>query len=206
MKNFFSRLKREKDLRFDLFIGIWSAIIILIILSAVIYAVIYFTGNASGDILPIETAAPVASEEPVSTVSPAPSSEPTTEPTERPSYENIDDDEEDYDNDNDDSSSSTSTVYATTNVNVRSQPDASSTSYGKLLKGESVERIEKMSNGWSKVKYNGRDAYIPKQAAPIPLQPHLPKSRQLNLRPHLRKRPRLSLRKKQKLQRNLHIR
>lgn len=162
MKEFFKRLKEEKDLRFDLFIGIWSAIIILIILSVAVYAIIYFTGNGSGELIPIETQAPQETEMPAATASPEPTEAPPTEkPTERPSYENLDIDEDDYDNDSDDdSSAATKTVYATTTVNVRSQANTSSASYGKLSAGESVKRIEKMSNGWSKIKYNGREAYV----------------------------------------------
>lgn len=53
------------------------------------------------------------------------------------------------------------TVYATQDgINVRSSYSTSSSSIGKLKKGEEVTRIGVGSNGWSKVKYNGTTAYI----------------------------------------------
>lgn len=52
-------------------------------------------------------------------------------------------------------------VYATQEgINVRSSYSTSSSSIGKLKKGEEVTRIGVGSNGWSKVKYNGTTAYI----------------------------------------------
>lgn len=53
------------------------------------------------------------------------------------------------------------TVYATQDgINVRSSYSTSSSSIGKLKKGEEVTRIGVGTNGWSKVKYNGTTAYI----------------------------------------------
>lgn len=52
------------------------------------------------------------------------------------------------------------TVYATDSVNVRSSHSTSSSVIGSLNKGDSVTRIGKGSNGWSKVKYNNKTAYI----------------------------------------------
>lgn len=53
------------------------------------------------------------------------------------------------------------TVYATQDgINVRSSYSTSSSSIGKLKKGEEVTRIGVGSNGWSKVNYNGKTAYI----------------------------------------------
>lgn len=159
MKNFFNRLKQEKDLRFDLFIGIWSAIIILAI--AVVAGLCIYFFVIKGESLPKAdnaqaTEAPTA--QPEASFSPVPAS--TEEPTERPSYENIDDADGDEDEDDNDSESSAVTVYAVTTVNVRSRPNTSAASYGKLSAGESVKRTEKMSNGWSKVTYNNKTAYI----------------------------------------------
>lgn len=52
-------------------------------------------------------------------------------------------------------------VYASQDgINVRSSYSTSSSSIGKLKKGEEVTRIGIGSNGWSKVKYNGTTAYI----------------------------------------------
>ena len=35
-----------------------------------------------------------------------------------------------------------------------------STKYGKLEAGTEVEKIEKMSSGWTKIKYKGQNAYV----------------------------------------------
>ena len=52
------------------------------------------------------------------------------------------------------------TVYATTNVNVRSGPGTDNKKIASLKKGESVLRIGICENGWSKVIYNGCEAYV----------------------------------------------
>ena len=52
------------------------------------------------------------------------------------------------------------TVCATTGVHVRTGPSTSYKSITVLRKGDEVQRIGIGSNGWSKVIYNGREAYI----------------------------------------------
>jgi cell wall-associated NlpC family hydrolase len=52
------------------------------------------------------------------------------------------------------------TVYATTAVNVRSGAGTGYSRLGMLYAGESVERTVKTDNGWSRVNYNGQEAYI----------------------------------------------
>ncbi|MGO0985875.1 SH3 domain-containing protein [Clostridioides difficile] len=47
----------------------------------------------------------------------------------------------------------------TTSLNVRSGPNTSYGVLGKLPKGSKVEVISE-SNGWSKIKYNGKDGYV----------------------------------------------
>lgn len=51
-------------------------------------------------------------------------------------------------------------VYAQSEVNVRSSYSTSSTKLGTLKKGDSVTRVATGSNGWDKVIYNGKTAYI----------------------------------------------
>ena len=51
-------------------------------------------------------------------------------------------------------------VYATTAVNVRRDPSTSRTPISYLTYGEAVRRIGIGSNGWSKVIYNGKEAYV----------------------------------------------
>lgn len=52
------------------------------------------------------------------------------------------------------------TVYAKSETNVRASYSTSSQSYGMLEVGDSVTRIGVGDNGWSKVTYNGKTAYI----------------------------------------------
>ena len=51
-------------------------------------------------------------------------------------------------------------VVNATNVNVRSQPNTKSESYGKVSKGTTLQRTEERSDGWSCVEYAGKTAYI----------------------------------------------
>ena len=51
-------------------------------------------------------------------------------------------------------------VYAKSEVNVRSSYSTSSNKLGTLKKGDSVTRIGTGNNGWDKVTYNGKTAYI----------------------------------------------
>lgn len=51
-------------------------------------------------------------------------------------------------------------VYATSTVNVRTGPGTDYAKAGSLNKGESVNRIGIGSNGWDKVLYNGKEAYV----------------------------------------------
>lgn len=52
------------------------------------------------------------------------------------------------------------TVYVKSETNVRASYSTSSQSYGMLEVGDSVTRIGVGDNGWSKVTYNGKTAYI----------------------------------------------
>ena len=52
------------------------------------------------------------------------------------------------------------TVYATSTVNVRSGPGTSYEKLGQLAKGDKVTRTGICENGWSRVVYNGKVAYI----------------------------------------------
>jgi len=52
------------------------------------------------------------------------------------------------------------TVYAKSTVNVRESYSTNSTKLGSLNKGDEVTRIGKGSNGWSKITYNGKTAYV----------------------------------------------
>lgn len=51
-------------------------------------------------------------------------------------------------------------VIATRLLNVREQPNTNCKIVGKVAEGTKIDRYESMSNGWSKVLYNGDTAYI----------------------------------------------
>lgn len=52
------------------------------------------------------------------------------------------------------------TVYAKAEVNIRKGPDISHEKIGTLKKGDSVKRIAKGNNDWSKIEYNGEIVYV----------------------------------------------
>lgn len=52
------------------------------------------------------------------------------------------------------------TIYAKSSTNVRASYSTSSSAIGKLEAGESVTRIGIGDNGWSKVTYKGKTAYV----------------------------------------------
>ena len=52
------------------------------------------------------------------------------------------------------------TVYAKTDANVRENYSTASSSIGALKAGSSVTRTGICDNGWSRIDYNGRDAYV----------------------------------------------
>ena len=51
-------------------------------------------------------------------------------------------------------------VVNATNVNVRSQPNTTSKSYGKVSTGTMLNRSEERADGWSCIDYAGKSAYI----------------------------------------------
>ena len=51
-------------------------------------------------------------------------------------------------------------VTAIDNVNIRSEADIDAERVGFAYNGDKLEFVEKLSNGWTKIKYNGKDAYV----------------------------------------------
>lgn len=51
-------------------------------------------------------------------------------------------------------------VVNATNVNVRSEANTSSKTYGKVTKGTMLNRSEERADGWSCIDYAGKSAYI----------------------------------------------
>ncbi len=57
-------------------------------------------------------------------------------------------------------SQTSETVVATDTVNVRSSDSENADKLGKLELGTKVTRLESKENGWSKIDYNGQEAYV----------------------------------------------
>lgn len=51
-------------------------------------------------------------------------------------------------------------VTATDNVNIRAEADIDSERVGFAYPGDRLEFVEKLPNGWTKIKFNGKDAYV----------------------------------------------
>ena len=52
------------------------------------------------------------------------------------------------------------TARTTTTINVRSSDSETADKLGKLNSGTKIEVLEMRPNGWSKIKYNGKDAFV----------------------------------------------
>ncbi len=70
------------------------------------------------------------------------------------------DDSTDDDTDASSGTSSVGTMMVTTGINVRSEADASSASYGVLYEGDTVEVLENLDSGWSHITYTSDGATI----------------------------------------------
>ena len=55
---------------------------------------------------------------------------------------------------------SATTVRTTDNVNIRASASTDAEALGKASTGDTFKRYEEMENGWSKIDYNGKEAYI----------------------------------------------
>ena len=154
IKNFFGRVKDEKDFRFDFIIGIWSALIIIALIAGIIVAATLLLKKNDSDTAAEPAATPAATEEAVvATMDPSILEEEEKDEGGR-FEEGLDEDIEFEDN------GESSMLTAKTTVNVRTAPETTSSSLGKLAEGEKVEKIEELDNGWTKVKFNGKEAYI----------------------------------------------
>jgi len=51
-------------------------------------------------------------------------------------------------------------VTAVDNVNIRAEADIDSERVGFAYTGDKLELVEKLGNGWTKIKYNGKDCYV----------------------------------------------
>ena len=95
-----------------------------------------------------------------STIETTPSPEPSQEPIVVEDQDDVSEDSDDYSSESQDTITSAETVYATTTVNVRAEANTTAQSIGKLSAGQSVSRLLVMKDGWSKILYNNKDAYI----------------------------------------------
>lgn len=59
-----------------------------------------------------------------------------------------------------DDKTETKYVTAIDNVNIRAEADIDSDRVGFAYNGDKLELVEKMSNGWTKIKYNDKECYV----------------------------------------------
>ena len=52
------------------------------------------------------------------------------------------------------------TVTANTTVNIRSSASQTSSKVGVVYEGEKLDLLEKGSDGWYKIRYDGKVAYV----------------------------------------------
>lgn len=152
MKNLIEKLKTDKDFRYDFIIGAWSAVIVVFIIIALVVGIRFASKKINSDdnsnAAPTETAVP----------SPEATLEPTAEPSPTADILEGDDWYDETDIGTDDSDDDT--LYTTDNVNARADSSTDSQSYGTIPAGTGVQVIERLSNGWTKIKYNDKEAYV----------------------------------------------
>lgn len=197
MKDILERLKTDKDYRFDFIIAVWSGIIIIAVVIALICGIMFVSGKVNKEPEPAATNAPT--EEPSKEPSPTPFEE-EEEDGETDAADEEEDITEGEEADND-INGSNDTVYATTTVNVRADATTDSASLGKITAGTSVERTESMANGWSKVIFKGQTAYIKSEflsSSPVSAATKAPlttKAPATNTKPSANKAPAVSAKK-----------
>lgn len=152
MNNLIEKLKTDKDFRYDFIIGAWSAVIVVFIIIALVVGVRFASKKINSDdnsnAAPTETAVP----------SPEATLEPTAQPSPTADILEGDDWYDETDIGTDDSDDDT--LYTTDNVNARADSSTDSQSYGTIPAGTGVQVIERLSNGWTKIKYNDKEAYV----------------------------------------------
>lgn len=152
MKNLIEKLKTDKDFRYDFIIGAWSAVIVVFIIIALVVGIRFASKKINSDdnsnAAPTEAAVP----------SPEATLEPTAEPSPTADILEGDDWYDETDIGTDDSDDDT--LYTTDNVNARADSSTDSQSYGTIPAGTGVQVIERLSNGWTKIKYNDKEAYV----------------------------------------------
>lgn len=152
-EKFLQKLKNDKKFRFEFIIGIWSGIISLMLVVALVFVTKYFILNDNS----IESD-DVVEETPVTTTAQAVTVRETDPP-----YDNaiINGNEEDFDDGEDDGDElkSAEKAYATTVVNVRSEPSLTASVIGKLQKGQEVKIVE-FDKEWTKISYNTTEGYV----------------------------------------------
>lgn len=151
MKNLIEKLKTDKDFRYDFIIGAWSAVIVVFIIIALVVGIRFASKKINSDdnsnAAPTETAVP----------SPEATLEPTAQPS--PTADILEGDDW-YDETDIGTDDSDDTLYTTDNVNARADSSTDSQSYGTIPAGTGVQVIERLSNGWTKIKYNDKEAYV----------------------------------------------
>lgn len=152
-QKFLEKLKNDKKFRFEFIIGIWSGIISIVLIVALIYIIPLFILNDNSidsDTMADNDTPAVVTEQAVAATETEP---PYTSAIVNGNEEDFEDEEEDEQLKNAD------TAYATTVVNLRSEPALTASVIGKLNAGDEVTVLE-YDKEWTKVKYNGTEGYV----------------------------------------------
>lgn len=151
---FLDKLKRDKKFRFEFIIGIWSGIISVILVVALVFITKIFVFDKNT----------IDSDE-MADNTPAVTTEQAVTATEtEPPYTSaiVNGNEEDFEDEEDTEDAelkNADKAYATTIVNLRSEPALTASVIGKLQTGDEVQILE-YGKEWTKVSYNGTEGYV----------------------------------------------
>lgn len=157
-QNFIEKLKKDKKFRFELIIGIWSGVISIILVVAVVFvAQAYIKGNNT--VPEVEESEVAADHSPVIVSDPAVGAEET-----KPPYKSaiVNHNEEDFLNGEDEVDGdlkSAKTAYATTVINLRKEPALTADVIAKLQVGDEVTILD-FDKEWTKVNFDGSEGYV----------------------------------------------
>ena len=157
-QNFIEKLKKDKKFRFELIIGIWSGVISVILVVAVVFvAQAYIKG--SNTVPEVEESQEAADHSPVIVSDPAVGAEETKPPYKSAIINHNEEDFLDGEDEVDGDLKSAKTAYATTVINLRKEPALTADVIAKLQVGDEVTILD-FDKEWTKVNFDGSEGYV----------------------------------------------
>ncbi len=149
--SFFGKFKEDKKYRFEAIVGVWSGIVALILIVAVVFVFKTFVLDSEADIADDGSGMDTT---PVTAQSvTADKNQETPKP-----YDVAVINENDIE-DEDEELKDAKVAYATTDVNVRESGDLTANVLGKLSRGQKVKILE-YGKEWTKIKFNDSEGYV----------------------------------------------